>query len=110
MNLANTEDTNTATAIARLPSATREQLFVHCSIVEPHLVNNDEQQLLRVINNTAKVGERVMLSFPYLQYYPITRRYITNIHTNITDSYSSDTLVFDKPVSYLLHFRQCHST
>src|SRR5277367_7113119 len=102
LNLENTEQSNTARVPARLPTATRQQLYIHSNIVEGHLINNDEQQLLRVINNSAQVGEKVMLSFPYLQYYLITRRYITSIRTHITDNYTSDTLLFSKPVLYLL--------
>ena len=55
LKLENTDRSNTATLPSRLPSATREQLYVHSNIVEGHLINNDEQQLLRVINNSATV-------------------------------------------------------
>ena len=46
LNLENTEQSNTARVPARLPTATRQQLYIHSNIVGGHLINNDEQQLL----------------------------------------------------------------
>jgi hypothetical protein len=109
LHLTDTTETNTAKYPMQLPSAIREMLYVHANIISWHFVNQDQRPLLRVINNSAKDGEQVMLSFPFLQYHPVARKFFSNIHTYITDSFSAEPLEFTKTVSYLLHFRQCPS-
>ena len=109
LKLCNTMESNVASNTPDvLPSAARDKLFVHCSAVNPHLVNNDEMQLLRIINNTAEKDVAAMVSFPYLQYYPVSNRYFKSIRTYITDNFTTDPLIFENSVSYLLHFRPCH--
>jgi hypothetical protein len=109
LHLSNTDETNAGNVPIKLPSATRELLNVHTNIIQGHLVNQEVRSLLRVINNDANDGENVVVSFPHLQYHQLIRSYIQNIHTYITDDFTTDPLDFHKPVSYLLHFRPCPS-
>jgi len=97
-------------AAVNLPSAMRPFLHVYSNAILPHCVNEDEYPLLRVINNNALKNEKVMLTFAQPQYYPVARRYISNIQITITNHISLDQLNFIHTVSYLLHFRPCHFT
>src|SRR5438552_1762641 len=109
LQLYNTYESNTAKSSIRLMSGTRTFLNVYCDLIIPHQVNSEEETLLRVINNTARQDEKVMVTLDYLHYYPISRRFINNIRLYITDSLGIP-LVFTHLVSYLLHFRQCQPT
>src|SRR6266566_2314021 len=102
LKLDNTLLSHTATELySQFPEAVRPYFCVFCSLVKPHIVNNSEEQLLRVINNTAKNGEQVLVPFKHLQYYPVCNRYISSIHTYITDHYNTEPLHFTGTVSCL---------
>ena len=105
LNLAHTNYTNNGTAAIKLPPAVRPFLHVYCNIIMPQPINDDEYPLLRVINNNAIENEKAMLTFSQPQYYPVSRRYITSIHSYITDHVHPDPLIFTHPISFLLHFR-----
>ena len=106
LDLPHTDYTNTGTVAINLPSAVRPFLHIHCNIIAQQLVNDDEFQLLRVINNNAIENEKAMISFSHPQYYPVARRYISSIRSYITDHVNFDILLFIHPISYLLHFRR----
>src|SRR6266853_5002685 len=110
LQLHNTYESNTRKGPIRLMSAIRPFLHVYCDLIAPHNVNSEEESLLRVINNVVRQDEKIMLTFDYPHYYPISRRFINNIRIYITDSFSTDPLVFTHQVSYLLHFRPCLPT
>src|SRR6266853_2048800 len=110
LQLHNTYESSTGKGPIRLMSAIRPFLHVYCDLIAPHNVNSEEESLLRVINNVARQDEKVMLTFDCPHYYPISRRFINNIRIYITDSFSTDPLVFTHQVSYLLHFRPCLPT
>jgi hypothetical protein len=106
LKLPHTNDSITTNLAINLASAVRPFLHVYCNIIEPQLINDDEYPLLRVINNNANEDEKAMISFLQPQYHSVIRRYITSIRIYITDHINLDTLIFKKPISCLLHFRQ----
>jgi hypothetical protein len=110
LKLENTEQSNVAKRPVELMSANRPYLNVYCDAVAPHLVNSEEYPLLRVINNNVGLNEKAMLEFQNLHYYPVAKRYLTNINTYITDHFIADPLPLTHTVTLLLHFRPCPSS
>jgi len=110
LQLHSTVESNTGKSAVKLPNGIRPFFHLYCDLIVPHYVNSEEEPLLRIINNTAAINDKVMQSFDYPHYYKVCRHFISNIHLYITDNLSTDPLVFINPVSHLLHFRPCHST
>src|SRR6266853_284490 len=110
LQLHDTLESNTGKSGVTLPNGVRSFFHLYCDLILPHYVNSEEESLLRIINNTATINDKVMQSFDYPHYYRVCRRFVNNIHLYITDNLSTDPLSFKHPVSHLLHFRPCHST
>ena len=89
-----------------MPSEVREFLYVHTDMLDSRSYNN-EANVLRVINNDRAAGEKVLVSFQNLYYYPISARYLSSIQIRITDNHSDEDLPFTLEVTCLIHFRRC---
>ena len=78
--------------------------FLYADFIETVGPNN----YLRVINNVAKYGEHVQVSFPSFYYYRINKSFINTIRISLTDL-EGDNLNLSELVILILHFRKCRS-
>src|SRR5438552_363531 len=95
----------------RLLSDTRQFLNVYCDLIISHLVNSEEETLLRVINNTARQDEKIMVTLDYLpsgvkkntkpMYVRVIKKTFSSINVDIQKDFNEPKVVEvkeDKPI------------
>ena len=73
----------------------RPHFYVHCDCIDYYYINNNVSHLIKIVNNNAKVNEKIVQSFNFPNYYVVTRRIMSNINMYITDNLFDNILEFD---------------
>lgn len=83
----------------------KSRMFVYCDIVEDQYVGHQMEPLLRIATYKGEENKITTNEFPQIQYVPVRKDYIENIHLYIR-SEIGDVLPFDSgSLSATLHFR-----
>ena len=88
-----------------------QQMFVHTDIINYQMVNNEFDNLLRVLPNNVesyKYGCTHEHVFQQIQYLPVARDVIDAVAVYIKDSEGNDVSFDHGTLTLVLHFRQRH--
>ena len=81
-------------------------MYLYTDIVEPQLVGDSKVSLLKVVKCSGEFGENVNVSFPNLQYVPVSVKSFETIEIDIKDDTQEKVPFEFGKVIVTLHFRQ----
>ncbi|MES2874023.1 MAG: hypothetical protein V4708_09895 [Bacteroidota bacterium] len=106
LHLPDTLTSQTGTSKLALSLPICEYFHVNLDLVEPHFVNNQHSQMIRVINNNVGKNQKNMVTFHKLHYYAVSSEAVQNIRIYVSDA-NGEILPFTSTTTFLLHFRPC---
>ena len=77
--------------------------------ISGHIVDSNESNLLKIVDNDARINEYKHVYIASPQYFPVIRNHINSINIRIINGYDMEDLLFNTETSVTLHFK-CHST
>ena len=76
------------------------------SLVEPQVVGDDKVSLLKVVKHSGEFGENVNISFPNLQYVPVSVKSFETIEIDIKDDTQKKVPFQSGEVIVMLHYER----
>ena len=81
-------------------------LYFYCDVIEPRTVGHTLAPLLGVIPVEEKSGANVAKAYEELQYYPVLKKNISDIHISLRDDQGKAIRFRKRKVIVTLHFRK----
>ena len=81
-------------------------LYLYCDVIEPRTLGHTLASLLGVIPVERKSGANVARRYENLQYYPVLKKNISDIHISLRDDQRKAIRFRKGKVIVTLHFRK----